>query len=239
MKQASNEAYIEEYKSFIYRKEYPCIAAKAAMQKQQVRVLVADHMACPKDDRAILDFLYNFVDEYRSSQNFFHSAAIIFKGPEQIENEEVFESLLWQRLQCLADMGAKEYAYDKRVSSDPASKDFSFSIKEEAFYIIGLHPQSNRAARRFTYPALVFNPHQQFDELRKTDRYDKMKKIVRRLDTAFSGSVNPMLKDFGNAPEVIQYSGRQLDNSWQCPLKINNQLLSENHFPAKDVTIVS
>lgn len=229
MKQTENEAYIDQYKSFLYRKEYPCVAAKAAIQKQQVRVFVADHMACPKDDRAILDFMYNFVDEYRNSTEFFHSAAVIFKGPEEMPSEEIFESMLFQRLQSLANMGAKEYAYDKRVSSDPSSRDFSFSIKEEAFYIIGLHPKSNRAARQFMYPTIVFNPHQQFEVLRSTQRYDKMKNIVRKLDTAYSGSVNPMLQDFGSSPEVFQYSGRKLDHSWQCPLKINNYLPGEQH----------
>ncbi len=215
-----NASFLEEYKSFLHRKEYPCVAAKAAVQKQQIRVLVADHMACPKDDRAILDFLYNFVDEYRSAKNLFHSVAIIFKGPELV-SEEDFEKMLWARLQSLANMGANEYGYDKRVSSDPNASNFSFSLKEEAFYIIGLHPNSNRAARRFKYPTLVFNPHQQFEELRKTDSYDKMKKIVRKLDTAYSGSVNPMLQDFGKLSESMQYSGRKLDESWQCPLKLN------------------
>ena len=228
MLQTENEVYIQDYKSFLDRKEYPCIAAKAALQKQQVRIFVADHMACPKDDRAILDFMYNFVDEYRSSKDFFHSAAVIFKGPE-MPLEEDFESMLFQRLQSLANIGSKEYAYDKRVSSDPNSKDFSFSIKEEAFYIIGLHPNSSREARKFRYPTIVFNPHQQFEILRATERYDKMKKIVRKLDTAYSGSVNPMLQDFGSAPEVFQYSGRKLDRSWECPLKINNYLPGDNH----------
>jgi uncharacterized protein len=214
----ATETFIEEYKSFLHRKEYPCIAAKAAIQKQQVRVFVADHMACPKDDRSILNFLYKFVDEYRSSKEFFHSAAIIFKGPETMDEED-FERMLWTRLQALANLDAKDYAYDKRVSSDPTSTDFSFSIKEEAFYIIGLHPKSSRPARSFKYPTLVFNPHQQFDDLRSTNRYEKMKNIVRKLDTAYSGSVNPMLQDFGKTSEVFQYSGRKLDHSWQCPLK--------------------
>ena len=223
-----NTAIIEEYKSFLFRKEYPCIAARAAIQKQQVGVFVADHMACPKDDKAILNFLYNFVDGYRNSDNLFNSAAILFKGPETVSEEE-FERLLWERLQAIENMDAQQYPYDKRVSSDTKSRDFSFSIKEEAFYIIGLHPQSSRNARRFKYPGLVFNPHQQFEILRKSSRYDKMKKIVRQLDTVFSGSVNPMLQDFGNAPEVLQYSGRKVDGSWECPLKINNRLPDGDH----------
>jgi FPC/CPF motif-containing protein YcgG len=45
-----------------------------------------------------------------------------------------------------------------------------------------------------------------------------MKKVVRRRDELYSGSVNPMLKDFGEAPEVFQYSGKQYDSTWKCPL---------------------
>ena len=211
----------QDYFAFLANKEFPCVAARAALSKDHIRVFVADHMACPKDDRAIVDFMYSFVDEFRNSPGLFHSAVVIFEGPD-IFDEQMFDQLLWQRLQSLANIDAQQHNYDKRVSSDPNSKDFSFSIKEEAFYIIGLHPANNRKARRFKYPALVFNPHQQFVDLRSSNRYDKMKKIVRERDTVYSGSVNPMLQDFGQFSEAFQYSGRKLDESWQCPLKINN-----------------
>lgn len=209
-----------EYFTFLANKEFPCVAARAALNKKHISVFVADHMACPKDDKSILDFMYSFVDEYRNSTSLYNSAAVIFKGPDIID-EYMFDQLLWQRLQSLTDIDTKQYVYDKRVSSDPNSKGFSFSIKEEAFYIIGLHPASNREARRFKYPTLVFNPHQQFVDLKSSNRYDKMKKIVRQRDTIYSGSVNPMLQDFGQSSEVFQYSGRKYDEFWQCPLKIN------------------
>ena len=219
----------EDYFTFLANKEFPCVAARAALNRDHIRVFVADHMACPKDDMSIVDFMYSFVDEFKNSTDLFYSAVVIFRGPD-IFDEQMFDQLLWQRLQSLANIDAKEYNYDKSVSSDPNSKDFSFSIKEEAFYIIGLHPASNREARRFKYPALVFNPHQQFVDLRSSNRYDKMKKIVRERDTIYSGSVNPMLQDFGQSSEVFQYSGRKYDKSWQCPLKINNyQSTNENY----------
>ena len=78
---------------------------------------------------------------------------------------------------------------------------------------------SSRLARRFRYPTLVFNPHQQFEELRATAKYDMMKNVVRKRDVAYSGSINPMLQDFGESSEVYQYSGRKYDDTWQCPLK--------------------
>jgi FPC/CPF motif-containing protein YcgG len=137
-----------------------------------------------------------------------------------MHNEEMFDGLLWQRLQALQMLDAQHYNYDKRVDADPSSAKFSFSIKEEAFYIVGLHPASSRLARQFSYPTLVFNPHNQFEHLKETTKYDMMKNAVRKRDVALSGSVNPMLQDFGETSEVFQYSGRKYDESWQCPLKI-------------------
>lgn len=221
--QTVNALLVEEYLSFIDAKEFPCIAAKAAMAKENIECLVAGNMACPKDDHAILDFLYNFVDDYRTSKDFYHSAAILFTGP-QIHNELMFDTLLWQRLQALEILDAKNFGFDKRVDADPLSCKFSFSIKEEAFYVIGLHPKSSRLTRRFTSPALVFNPHAQFEKLKETAKYNVMKNTVRKRDAVFSGSINPMLQDFGEASEVFQYSGRKYDADWKCPLKITHAL---------------
>jgi FPC/CPF motif-containing protein YcgG len=78
---------------------------------------------------------------------------------------------------------------------------------------------------------MVFNPHAQFEELRKTNRYEKMKNIVRQRDILYSGSVNPMLADFGEASEVYQYSGRQYDGQWSCPLKVTHAESKNNSTP--------
>lgn len=226
----ANTEIIKEYLAYLKQKEFPCIGAKAALAKQQVKCMVADNMACPNDDAEILRFLYDFVDAYRNSKEFYHSAAIIFSGP-QIIDEEIFDDLLWQRLQSLENLDAKNYHYDNRVEADPSSAKFSFSIKEEAFYIIGIHPASSRHARQFKYPTLVFNPHAQFEQLRETTKYEVMKNVVRKRDIAISGSVNPMLEDFGKSSEVYQYSGRKYDDSWQCPLKINHEQTKNNTTP--------
>ena len=221
---------IEEYLAYIECREFPCIAAKAALSRQQVKCMVAGNIACPNNDAEILQFLYDFVDVYRSSKEFYHSATIIFSGPE-INSEEMFDALLWQRLQALEILDAKKYDYDNRVEADPASAKFSFSIKEEAFYVIGLHPASSRHARQFKYPALVFNPHAQFEQLRASTKFEAMKNTVRKRDLAFSGSVNPMLHDFGESSEVYQYSGRKYDDTWQCPLKITHAKTQHNSSP--------
>lgn len=213
----------EKFFSFISNKGFPCIGAKAALAKKQLHCMVAQNMACPADDHAILLFLYDFTDKYRLSQDHFHSAAIIFNGPE-IMNEEIFETLLWQRLQAISNLDALQFGYDKRVSPDPSSPRFGFSLKEEAFFIIGLHPFSSRAARRFDHPTLIFNPHAQFEEMKKTNKYVMIQKAVRKRDLALSGSVNPMLSDHGESTETLQYSGKNYNEPLLCPLKINHAI---------------
>ena len=231
MLQTDEKKWIQQqYISYLENKDFACIGAKAALAKRQVQCFVADNMVCPKDDPDILNFLYSFIDTYRSSDTLYYSAAVIFKGPRFISDEE-FDISMWQRLQSLSDFDSINYEYDHRVDHDPASSNFSFSLKEESLFIIGLHPASSRLLRQFSYPALVFNPHFQFEQLRQSGKYEKMQRVIRNRDIAFSGSINPMLKDFGDASEVYQYSGREYDETWQCPLKINHAAIEHNTSP--------
>ncbi|MCC2548207.1 YqcI/YcgG family protein [Hymenobacter sp. BT175] len=216
MPDQQSSIYSEEFLSFINKKEFPCVAAKTALTWQQLHTLEVEHMACPKDDLAILDFLYGFVDSYRQSDKLYHSAAVIFRGPEN-PSEAMFEELFWQRLQALSNLDARRYGYDPRVVADPGSPDFSFSLKEEAFFVVGLHPGSSRPARQFGHPTLVFNAHAQFEQIRANGRYDHLRDTIRTRDIAYSGSINPMLQDFGQSSEVYQYTGKVYDNAWKCP----------------------
>jgi FPC/CPF motif-containing protein YcgG len=213
-----SEALIErEYKEFLDDKNFPCIGAKAALAKNNIKCVVLSHMACPAQDTEALQFIYSFVDGYRSSSDMYHSAAVIFKEPMNID-ENTFDQLLWQRLNALSALDKKVFQHDTRVDSDPASARYSFSLKGEAFFIVGLHAASSRRARRFRYPSLIFNPHAEFEKLRASNRFIKMREVVRKRDVAYSGSVNPMLSDFNTASEVYQYSGKQYTSDWICPL---------------------
>jgi FPC/CPF motif-containing protein YcgG len=217
--QAHQQEMIQDYLAFISRPDFPCVAARAAFAHDQIRCFVAGNMLCPADDKNILDFIYQFVDDYRQAKSLYHSATLIFTGPE-IDTEEYFDEVLWRKLQSLSTLDAVNYAYDKRVSDDPASPHFSYSLKEEAFFVIGLHPASSRLSRRFKFPALVFNPHEQFETLRGQHHYEHMKQTVRHRDIKLSGSVNPMLDDYGSSSEALQYSGRMYNPDWKCPLQI-------------------
>jgi FPC/CPF motif-containing protein YcgG len=215
----TSDNIVNQYLNFLANVDFPCVAARAAQSKNRIQSIVAGDMGCPTHDSQILQFIYNFVDHYRMANEPYHTAAVIFKQPTVL-TEQKFDSLLWQRLSSLSSLDrAKGYKHDARVDSDPASPKFSFSLKEEAFFVIGLHSASERKSRQFKYPTLIFNPHAEFEKLRTLKRYDKMKKIVRKRDVAFSGSVNPSLHDFGERSEVYQYSGVQHSADWVCPLK--------------------
>ena len=226
---SANKQVIDAYMHFIENATYPCIAAKAAMTRGNISCFVADDMGDDSADQFILDFIYSFVEEFRQSKDMYHSVSIIFRNPV-IQSEEQYDRLLWERLQSLSDLDASLNNYDPRVNQDPRSGSFSFSLKGEAFYIIGLHPSSSREARKFTFPTMVFNPHAQFEQLRNMMKYEVMKTVVRKRDAIYSGSVNPMLEDFGKRSEVFQYSGRSYSTDWKCPLKINHG--SAEHHPS-------
>lgn len=207
-----------EYLEFINAGDFPCVAAKAALKSKTIQCFVTGHIGCPSEDARILEFLNDFVDQYRLLDKPYQSAVVIFDEYENL-SEELFDTFLWKRLQSLSNLDALSYKYDSRVSSDPDSACFSFSLKEEALYIIGLHPLSSRISRQFKYPAMVFNPHAQFEELRRANKFENVKKAIRKRDISLSGSVNPMLEDFGENSEAFQYSGRKYDSTWQCPFK--------------------
>ena len=177
----------------------------------------AMHIACPADDTAILNFLYNFTQRYRSAEKGFHSAAIIFKAPFEAD-DETFDALLFERLASLRKIDSIKFKHDPRVSDDPESPEYSFSVGEEAFFVIAMHPGSSRPARRFSHVVMIFNPHAQFQKMKETEQYNKLKAIVRKRDTALAGFVNPMLNDFGEQSEVFQYSGRQYNAASKCPM---------------------
>ncbi|HEX8417054.1 MAG TPA: YqcI/YcgG family protein, partial [Methylobacterium sp.] len=76
-----------------------------------------------------------------------------------------------------------------------------------------------RPARRFSSPALVFNLHAQFEQLREAGRYEKLRASILQRDEALAGSHNPMLARHGEVSEARQYSGRVVDPTWRCPFQ--------------------
>ena len=208
--------------AFIRDQSFPCVGAKSALARGHIDMFVAMDLRCPADDRRILDTLTAVARQYRADPQPFHSLAVIFRQPDDL-SEKAFETAMWGRVQALSDLDAEYGApYDPRVSRDAADPHFSLSFAGEAFFLVGMHPHSSRPARRFITPALVFNPHDQFEILRDEDRYEAIRDTIIKRDIALAGSPNPMLATHGDCSEAAQYSGRVVGADWRCPFQAHN-----------------
>jgi uncharacterized protein len=209
----------EAFRAFIKTLPFPCVGAKSALSKDQLRIVVARDITSGWDDLRIYPALMDFIAAARRNPALFQSFAVVFEGPGDL-TEDGFERSLWARAQSLSDKDAwNGQGYDGRVAADPESPHFSLSFGGEAFFIVGLHPGASRPARRFSSPALVFNLHSQFTALRDQGRYEKLRDSILQRDEALAGSQNPMLARHGEVSEARQYSGRRVDDDWRCPLQ--------------------
>jgi FPC/CPF motif-containing protein YcgG len=91
----------------------------------------------------------------------------------------------------------------------------------QAFFVVGLSPQGERWARRFPWPTLVFNAHEQFEQLRRSGQFSRIRERIRERDVELEGEANPNLADFGNHTEARQYSGREVERDWTCPVRFD------------------
>jgi len=207
------------FEAFVRDKGFPCVGAKSALAHGTLKTVVCWSVESAWDDVRIHRELLNWAFEYRDDPGLFRSIAFIFAQPtpEPI-SEERFEKAMWERIQSLADKDAwLQQPYDARVSSDPESPHFSLSFGGEGFFAIGMHPNASRPARRFECPVLVFNLHDQFEQLRDQGKYEGIRETIIARDTKLAGSANPMLARHGASSEAAQYSGRLVSSDWRCP----------------------
>ena len=213
----SGHPLARDFAAFIGAADFPCVGAKAALNRDGMRVVVARDLASAWDDLRMLPALLDLAARYRADPQLFQSLAMIFEAGAPAD-EQAFEHLLWQRLNSLT---AKDewlgQAPDQRVAHDPEDPHFAMSFGGEAFFVVGLHPRASRPARRFSHAALVFNLHDQFEQLRAQGRYDKLRDTIGARDIRLAGSLNPMLAPHGTVSAARQYSGRAVEPGWACP----------------------
>ena len=205
------------FRTFITDRTFPCVGAKAALQRDGMRFIVARDFRSAWDDLRILPALLGLAKSYRAEPEMFQSLVVLFEAGAP-DDERSFEQGLWSRLQSLSDkdewLGQRA---DPRVAHDPEDPHFAMSFGGEAFFVVGLHPRASRPARRFSTPAMVFNLHDQFTTLRAEGRYDKLRASILGRDLAVTGSKNPMLSEHGDVSAARQYSGRAVEEGWRCP----------------------
>lgn len=203
--------------SFIEAPAFPCVGAKSALGKGQLDTYVARSIDSAWNDVEIQDRIMQFAWRYREQPKLFTSFAVIFQGPDDLD-ELRFEKHLWDRVQSLTQKDNwRGQRSDPRVSADPGNPHFSLSFGGEAFFVVGLHPKASRLARRFAHPTMVFNLHDQFEALREQNRYEKLRNAILDRDLELAGSLNPMLARHGVVSEARQYSGRKVADGWKCP----------------------
>ncbi len=214
---AQDSAIIEKFENLVRSAEFPCVGAKSALNKSQMHFVVADDICSAWDDLRILPQITALARHYRAQPDLFQSLVVIFRKTEPL-TERWFERVVWDRLQSLSDkdewFGAK---VDPRTSTDPDDPHFAVSFGGEAFFVVGLHPNASRPARRFDHPVMVFNLHNQFEVLRAEGRYEGLRNNILKRDEMLAGSINPMLAQHGEKSAARQYSGRAVEDNWACP----------------------
>jgi FPC/CPF motif-containing protein YcgG len=204
------------FRNLIQRPAFSCVGAKAAFNDEAFGIAIYRELASPESTAGLGRDLCHFAQSEIVTQNEFATFIAVFHNPSNVSEAE-FEQLLWQQLDQLRRVDAAHFQWDARVQSDPSDPEFSFSFAGRAFYVLGMHAHSSRVTRRFPWPVLVFNPHEQFERLRRDGKWKRMQRTIRDREVALQGSINPMLSDFGRQSEARQYSGRAVSDDWTPP----------------------
>ncbi len=204
----------DSFRALVLNDRFSCVGGRSAVRHNAYRFGLYSRMGDVSSSAELACDLTRFIDDTDLRDQPLTAFAASFVNPIPVD-EQHFETLLWRTLQQLNDGDSQAWASERR--DDPADPDFSFSFGGTGFFIVGLHASSSRLARRFAWPTLMFNPHEQFDRLRREGTYSRFRDVIRARDVALQGTVNPMLRDFGEQSEARQYSGRSVDEEWQCP----------------------
>jgi len=220
-------AAIEE---MVAHPEFPCLGARSVFRRDAAPLVVLADLA-DTDDGGSLDTLGAALAQYADEvdpEGDLVSFVACFRGPVPDE-ERGFEELLWAALQHLHDNDDAPWA--DGVAADPENPHFAFSVAGTAFFVVGLHPNASRVARRAPLPTLVFNLHAQFERMRDDGRYQRMRDTIRRRDADLQGSLNPMVSDHGESSEARQYAGRAVPDDWAPPFEADPDAVTAQQGP--------
>jgi len=206
----------------IASEKYPCVGAKGAFNRGSYRFGVYNDMSEEGSTAGLCYDLYSFLAGHTDAANGINGPFISFVATfvdTKIESEMDFHTRMWNQLQVMHEVDRRHHAWDPSVSSDIDSPYYAFSFASQAIFIVGLNPFSSRIARRFPWPAIVFNPHSQFRLMRRQNTFSAMKSTIRARDLALQGSLNPNLADYGTDSEAKQYSGVPANGHLMCPFQ--------------------
>jgi hypothetical protein len=213
----------EEIKALVSQRNYPCVAALRSYHKDDYQVGFYGKLGEGKHWRELRNDLLFFLQEQRRTSSIYLSFWAVFEEEELSEAD--FETLLWKELSFLTSEEDRKSDWPADSIQDPTDPGFRFGLGGAEFFVVGLHSQSSRHARRFSKPALIFNIFSQFDQLVKLGQYESMVALNRERDQKFQGSVNPMVALHGEIWESIQFSGKINLGTWKCPFSFLKSLV--------------
>ncbi len=199
---------------------FPCVGAKAAVNKNTYRFAFYGAMDSEKTIAALCHDLYEFAQWQKQSGDNFTSLIACFDDT-MFADGAAFEDGVWKMLGALATRDSAHHEWDKMASPDEEHADFAFSFAQTAYFVAALAPVTTRLSRRFVIPALVFNAHYQFENMKKEGRFELLRDKIRKNDEALEhGTSNAIAADFGSGvSEAVQYAGvtPQPGKAWKCP----------------------
>ncbi|GAC1305695.1 MAG: guanitoxin biosynthesis heme-dependent pre-guanitoxin N-hydroxylase GntA [Vulcanimicrobiaceae bacterium] len=208
------------FRDFVTNPQFSCLGAKSAIATGTYRFGTYRKLDDAGSTAGLARDLFAFASERRGFESIFTTYVAVFAGFETGSDPDLsFERALWNQLGRLYALDRTRHAWDPRVSRDPADPTFSYSFAGTGFFVVGLHPESTRSARRFAWPALVFNAHEQFEALKARGQFERLQSRIRTREIALDGALNPNLAEFGDHSEARQYAGRPLPAEWQCPFR--------------------
>jgi FPC/CPF motif-containing protein YcgG len=208
----------KSFRAKVLDQGFPCVGGKSAINNNTYRFGLYPEMNTPGATAGLAYDLWEYERERPTFETNYATFIASFAAPLS-RDEWDWEKMLWAQLQSLHELDRAHHSWDLTVSNDPEDPAFSFSFAGTAFFVIGLHAKSSRYARRFPWPTLVFNAHVQFEQLREQNLFERMRETVRARDLELQGALNPNLSNHGEHSEARQYSGRAVEEDWQCPFR--------------------
>jgi hypothetical protein len=216
---AGRDDLVTMLETMVLHPDYPCLGARSVFNRERAQVVVLRGLGTASAGKRLHAALTDFAGSVDLDEGFASLVAVFRDGAPLTEQE--FEDLLWRQLHHIHE--ADDRPWDPSVSPDPTNPHFAFSAGGTAFFVVGLHPGASRIARRTPLPTLVFNLHHQFEQLRASEQYERMRDTIRRRDEALQGSVNPMVADHGAVSEARQYAGRHVPEDWEPPVGLDEE----------------
>jgi len=215
---AAVELAHDAFRGQIMSEMFPCIGAHASMSHVTYRMGMYAELGSIAAVAGMGRDLRRFAHEYERL-GYFTSFVSIYRGPMAMSEDE-FERLGWRHLQLLHDHD--DAPWDPHYSSDPDSPHWAFSFGGVAFFVVGFHVMASRLARRFIYPAIVFNPESQIRRLKAEGQFNRWVDTIRARDIKLQGCINPSIPATADTveSEARVYFGKENPHEgWPCPFK--------------------